>query len=436
VFTFPLSAKLWTCRGRRTGQTVPVSDNGWTEALATYAERLHAAAGPDHHVVSALSAWLLVALCAPLAENADRAEISEALGADPMEAARFAAGLLTEPHPLVGAAAAMWMAPAVTTPVLEQWRDGLPPGATTGDIPTREALDAWVKAHTLGLIDRFPIEVTPDIVCLLATALATKVSWEVPFEVIDAAALAPSPWATRLHWVLRSPRQGPRHRQYIAETDRAGTVGVHLASARGGLLVGSVVAIDQMVPSADVLAAASSIVSMEARSPHGVARRSLFDLPLGDDAVWTVTEEEVQTKAPDGREEVVIAVLPAWSAETTVDLDHEDLGVPSAARAIKKATGLTNLTYAAKQSAVARYSAIGFEAAAVSGLAVALSAPQLRPGRRRKATLRFGHPYAVVAVATGAPRVHRGDRLSSPWHGLPVFSAWVSEPAEAEPAAE
>ena len=414
---------------------MPVSDDAWTEALATYAERLHAAAGPDHHVVSALAAWLLVALCAPLAENADRAELAEVLGADPMEAARFAAGLLTEPHPLVAAAAAMWMAPAVTTPVMEQWRDGLPRGATTGDIPTQQALDAWAKARTLGLIDRFPIKLTPDIVCLLATALATKVSWEVPFEVIDATALAPSPWATRLQWVLRSPRQDPRHRQYIAETDRAGTVGVHLASARGGLLVGSVVAVDQRVPSADVLAVATSIVSMEATSPHGVARRSLFDLPLGDGAVWTIIEEEVETKAPDGREEVVISVLPAWSAETTVDLDHEDLGVPSAARAIKKAIGLTNLTYEAKQAALARYSAIGFEAAAVSGLAVASSAPQLRPGYRRKATVRFGHPYAVVAVATNDLRVHRRDRLSSPWHGLPVFSAWISEPAEAEPAA-
>jgi hypothetical protein len=414
---------------------VPVSDDGWTAALATYAERLHAAAGPDHHVVSALGAWLLVALCAPLADNADRAELAEVLGADPMQAARFAAGLLTEPHPLVAAAAAMWMAPAVTTPIMEQWRDGLPQGATTGDIPTQQALDSWAKACSLGLIDRFPIKLTPDIVCLLATALATKVSWEVPFEVVEAAALAPSPWATRLHRVLRSPGQDPRHRQYIAETDRAGTVGVHLASARGGLLVGSVVAIDQRVPSADVLAVAASIVSMEARSPHGVARRSLFDLRLGDGAVWTIIEEEVQTKAPDGREQVVISVLPAWSAETTLDLDHEDLGVPSAARAIKKAIGLTNLTYEAKQAAVARYSAIGFEAAAVSGLAVASSAPQLRPGYRRKATLRFGHPYAVVAVATNDLRVHPRDRLSSPWHGLPVFSAWITEPAEAEAAA-
>jgi hypothetical protein len=414
---------------------VPVSDDGWIKALASYAERLHAAAGRDHHVVSALGAWLLVALCAPLAENADRAELAEVLGADPTEAAQFAAGLLSEPHPLVAAGAAMWMAPAVTTPAMERWRDGLPPGVTTGDIPTQQALDAWAKARTLGLIDRFPIEVTPDLVCLLATALATKVSWEVPFEVTDAAAMAPSPWATRLDWVLRSPLHDPRHRQYIAETDRAGTVGVHLASARGGLLVGSVVAVDQRVPSADVLAAASSIVSMEARSPDAVTRRSLFDLRLGEGAVWTISEEEVQTKAPDGREEVVISVLPAWSAESTVDLNHENLGFPSAARAIKKAIGLTNLTYEAKQAALARYSAVGFEAAAVSGLAVAMSAPQLRPGYRRKATLRFGHPYAVIAVATNDQRVHQRDRLSSPWHGLPVFSAWISEPAEAEPAA-
>ena len=33
-----------------------------------------------------------------------------------------------------------------------------------------------------------------------------------------------------------------------------------------------------------------------------------------------------------------------------------------------------------------------------------------------------GAPYAVLAVATG----------SGPWHGLPVFSAWVTEVEEAE----
>jgi hypothetical protein len=88
---------------------------------------------------------------------------------------------------------------------MERWRDGLPPGVTTGDIPTQEAIDAWANERTLGLIDRFPIQMDPDLVCLLATALATKISWDVPFEVVDAAALGPSPWAASLNRVLQSP---------------------------------------------------------------------------------------------------------------------------------------------------------------------------------------------------------------------------------------
>ena len=242
-------------------------DEDWSDSVAAYAERLHAAAGSDHHVVSALGAWLLLALCAPLAENGARAELAEALGADPMKAAQFAADLLTQPHPLVAAGAGFWVAPAVTTAVMERWRDGLPPGVTTGDIPTQEAIDAWSNERTLGLIDRFLIQIDPDIVCLLATALATKVSWGVPFKVVDAADLAPSPWAASLCQILQSPRQDPRHRQYVTETDRAGTVGVHLAGARGGLMVGSVIAVDPEVPPADVLAAAHSIVTAEARTP-------------------------------------------------------------------------------------------------------------------------------------------------------------------------
>jgi hypothetical protein len=62
-----------------------------------------------------------------------------------------------------------------------------------------------------------------DVVALFATTLATKVSWDASFEVVDAVALGPSPWATRLQRVLRTPHHGCHHRQYIAESDRAGT---------------------------------------------------------------------------------------------------------------------------------------------------------------------------------------------------------------------
>ena len=46
------------------------------------------------------------------------------------------------------------------------------------------------------------------------------------------------------------------------------------------------------------------------------------------------------------------------------------------------------------------------------------------PGSRRIADLQFGHPYAAVAIAVSP---------GSAWHGVPVFSAWVADPQDAEP---
>jgi hypothetical protein len=86
--------------------------------------------------------------------------------------------------------------------------------------------------------------------------------------------------------------------------------------------------------------------------------------------------------------------------------------------------------YEASQSALARYSAVGFEAAAITHLAVATSLRLGPPGPKRQATLRFGHPYAVVAAAHDD---HLTKDVPSCWDGLPVFSAWISEPNEAEP---
>jgi hypothetical protein len=416
-------------------QTGGVETDEWVTALGRYAERLHARAGRGHHVVSPLGAWIVVALCSEVAGNEQaRRELADVLGADPPLAAAFAAGLLADPHPLVAAGAGVWARPARETTRIKRWLAGLPAVVDTGDIPGQEQIDRWAAERTLGLIDRFPIQLTPDVVCLLASALATRVSWAVPFDVVDAAALGPGPWAARLRRVLHPPRGDPRHRQYLAATDRAGTVGVHLTGARGGLLVGSVIAAGQAVPASDVLAAAEQIVTAEARHPGNVARLSLFDLPLGDGTVWSIGEEQVDTTAPDGLEEQVISVLPAWSAHTDVDLcGDQALGFAAAARALADSLELADWRYDARQAAMARYSAVGFEAAAVTGLAVATSARMYRPGRRRVATVRFAHPFAVVAAAFDDHQARHASPVPSLWHGLPVFSAWVSEPADAEP---
>ena len=411
------------------GQTGLVARPDWSSVLAGYAQRLHAVAGDDHHVASPLGAWLVVALCGGLATGDPAAgrELGEALQSDPSDAAAFATALLRAPHPLVGVGAGLWVRSAADTARVAEWRAGLPEQVDTGDIPSQEKLDRWASERTLGLIERFPATVGPQVVCLLASALATKVSWEVPFQVVDAAELGPSRWAGTVTSVLRTPRD-PRHQQFLTDTPGAGPVAVHLAQARGGLLVGSVIAADAAVPAGRVLAEAHRIVTAEARQPGGVQRLSLFDLPLGAGPVWEIGEEPDGRRDAIQREERFTTILPAWSASSDIRLSREPLlGLGAAAGAVARALEAPNLRYDARQKAVARYSAVGFEAAAVTGLYVAAAARRPSGETPRRAVVRFRHPYAVVA----ATRNDRREPSAAAWDGVPVFSAWVGRATNA-----
>ena len=386
--------------------------------LARYARRLHAVAGPRHHVASPLGAWLLLALCAPAAEGPDETSLNATLGCRPGAAAELAAALLADPHPLVPAAAAVWHHERVSGTV-SRWLAGLPPQLQTGPLPTQAELDEWARRHTLGLIDRFPIN-DPSIYLLAATVLATRVSWEQPFELAPSAALGPSStWAALPGDVLRTP-DSPFHEQFVAATDAAGDVAVHTALARGGLRVTSVAAAPD-VAAGDVLAAAYDLAPALA-TRRSVVRRSLFDLSLGDGPLWAISERTAPIKSGAAREERCTAVLPAWTAHSEHDLSDPSLGFAAAAHALAPGD-----PWQAKQAAMARYSRTGFEAAAVTGLGVALAMRVPRTGLVRTAELRFGHPFAVVAVTVDSP-VRRDP---GPWHGLPVFSAWVAEPEDA-----
>ncbi|MFJ8204510.1 MULTISPECIES: hypothetical protein [Micromonospora] len=390
--------------------------------LARYAERLHRAAGDTHHVASPLGAWLLLALTGPAATGETRAALAEALDADPDDAAAEARALLAAPHPMVAAATALWeRAPA---PELAAWRAALPENTERGPLPDQATLDGWARERTGGLIDSFPVDVTPDTLLLLANALATRVSWADPFDTAPGAELgAGSAWSGRLSRVLRTPPFG--HRCWVAATDRAGDVAAHAVPARtgddgAGMLVVSVAAAPD-VPAADVLAAAQELASAAALLPDAMpGRRSLFDLPLGETPLWTLREEPTRTYADDGREERATAVLPCWSAQSRHDLTAPGFGFDAAARALGELLGLTGPRFDAAQSAVARFGRYGFEAAAVTAFGRATALPP--EGVARVAELRFGHPYAVVAVTT--------DPAGGPWHALPVYSAWVADPEE------
>jgi hypothetical protein len=196
---------------------------------------------------------------------------------------------------------------------------------------------------------------------VLATALATRVSWEEPFTVVPASRLgATSAWAQQLHGVLHTPgRHG--HASSIVATEQAGDVAVHTAQARDGLSVTSVIAAPE-VPAADVLAVAYQVATSD-----GGTQRSLFDLPLGEGPQWTLTEHPIPTSTRDGRRERLAAILPAWSMQG-VHLGHPDLGFPAAAAALDDLLGGAAPLYGARQSVIARYTRVGFEAAAVTAI--------------------------------------------------------------------
>ncbi|MEU8243327.1 hypothetical protein AB0C07_34155 [Actinoplanes missouriensis] len=377
----------------------------WNSALARYADRLHATAGSHHHVASPLGAWLLLALTASAGGGDD---LAEALGVAPDQAAGIAAALLAEPHPLVAAATAVWHAEQVDPGALAGWP--LPEATTTGPLPGAAALDVWAREHTGGLIDRFPVEPAPDLLMLLGSALATRISWSEPFEPAPASALG-GEWAARLTTVLRTPPFG--HRAFVTRPAGIGDAIVHAASAAGGLTVVSVAAAPD-VPARRVLAAAYEIAP--AVAARTLTPTSLFDLPLGESPLWTISEEY----GHDNRREHVRALIPAWSATSDHDLAADPgLGFPAATRVLGDLLGVTAPRFDAKQVATARYSRYGFEAAAVSGFGMTTSFPP--EGAIRHAELRFAHPYAVVAVAT---------QPDGPWDGVPVFSAWVTDPED------
>jgi hypothetical protein len=374
------------------------------DAVGRYAARFHAAVGARHHIASPLGAWLLLALVAGAAggdsagagATTDSA-LAEALGMPVGDAARHARLLLDDPHPAVAAATAAWTRDA--PPAAARWLAGLPAAVERGPVPTQDAADAWARRHTLGMIESFPLTLDHTVLCVLANALATRISWTHPFATTGSDVFR-SAWREHVRTVLRTPDKG--HECAVARHPAAGEIGIHRARSEG-LAVTSVIAAPHVA--ADVVLAAAHDAAGDR-----VERLPLAALPLGDGPAWTVTESV-------GTGDRVSAVLPAWSATSEHDLRAPSFGFTPAAAVLGRLFGAAG--WDATQAATARYHREGFEAAAVTAVAVRMSFRP--PGKRREAELRFDHPYAVVATAAGA----------GPWAGLPVFSAWVTEPEDA-----
>lgn len=405
-----------------TGALVERFADGMTARLAT-----------THAVTSPLGLWLLLALLAPAATGADRADLEDALGTDADDAHARAAELLRADHPAVATAAAVWSRPELLDAArFAAWAATLPAVVETGPVPDQEGADAWARARSLGLVDHFPVAVARDTAAVLASAVATRVAWAEPFDEVPAAALG-GPFGSQVASALRAPAS---HTRAIVRTAAAGDVVVHAASSGTGLLVVSAIADPDVAPPAVHVAARQAAAQLRGDREAGAERVSLFDLPLGAGHAWTLAETtEERFGARGDTDETVDVVMAAWEARS----DHDLADVPGAGPAARTLGTLLRADAGpaeveARQAAAATFGREGFEAAAVTGIAMrAGAAPVARRVRHRTAHATFHRPHAVLAVAR-----NRGTDPARPWHDvdlgapawedLPVFSAWVGHP--------
>jgi hypothetical protein len=390
-------------------------------------------------VSSALGVWLLLAASVSAASGSERAELEEVLGCPAEEASRLLAAFMAAPPQALHAPIALWVAVDDATAALAEWTQRLPDEIQSGFMPTQADADAWAERETQGLIRRFPLEIDRSTRVVLASALATKVRWEIPFGVVPAAEHCgpDSPWRGAVSQLLWDD-VADGHAE-IAQTEAAGVVAVHCANASNGLAVVSVSAAPD-VDRASVVAAAYEVAESVC-GDWGRGACSLFDLPLGAGHSWQISEHEVAVFRSQPRlERIVGAALPAWRAADELDLTRSSaFGTAPALHTLRRLIGPrpTDET-AAKQTVMAAFGRYGFEAAAVTAFGVRTSAALSPRGRavERRAVLRFDHPYAAVAIA-GRVVAPRG-RAAAPspagtsFPGLPLFCAWVHEPAEPE----
>lgn len=400
-------------------------DASLAEYVTGYSERIRGDVLEQHQgasVSSALGIWLLLCACLQAAEGTERDQLESIVGCSREDATDCLDAFLSDVPSALHGAVALWVRDQVVTERLEQWRSKLSPQIERGPVPTKAQADAWADRNTLGLIKQFPIP--PDAFDLvLASALATNVSWEQRFEVAPAAdRFSPSsPWikaVERVLWTQLTTNTG------IVATEAAGPVAVHEAVAQEDLTVICVCA-DAAADRADVFSAAHEVAGHVAAGSR-LPSMSLFDVPLADGHSWTIAERERPARHHGQRFETITDVaLPAWEIERELALlGSPGFGVQSATNVLHQMIG--GGPSDARQVALARFDRYGFKAAAVTAIATASAGmrPPTETGVERTASLRLDHPFAALAV------VGRPSDSTTRFRGLPVFEAWVQTPSE------
>ncbi|MQM27584.1 serpin family protein [Glycomyces albidus] len=359
---------------------------------------------------SGLGIWPLIAILATGAVGETRDELLAAAGIGADRAAAVPSALLAAVReaPALGAAIAVWAGRRVTLD--PEWTAGLPAGAVgslTGDpAADKAALDDWAARSTRGLIDRMPLDFTQPVDLVLAGALSVATTWAVPFTD-HRRSFKTGPWAglgqvrglsATLGDVLRV---GPD----ASVVTLAGDGGIDVLLGLGR---------EDLAPHAVIEAL------FDAADPGW--GRSATDLRPGERAVGVEVAEYQSMRPQTGPETAVDTVRFRVTADLDLADDAAALGLVSAsdrdrARFDRLAAEPVFVSQA-KQTCTAVFSATGFEAAAITAMAMARAAgvPKLKH-RHVQARITFDRPFAYLAR-------HRPT-------GLVLVAGWVREPETA-----
>ncbi|MEW2417324.1 serpin family protein [Streptomyces sp. NPDC046866] len=380
---------------------------------ARWAEQ--AVTGDTGTVLTAVGVWPLLALLADGAAGPAREELSEALGISADSAAAAARELLGDLSGVRGLQAATGLWALRDLPLEQRWLDALPDGARgllTGDPDTDgKALDAWAAEQTGGLIERMPVDFPSPpahIQLVLASALTQRLRWIRPFR---SGTVEPyeGPWAGRALIALhRSTTLLDRVR--VAATP-AGPVTLLEVVGDGGVDVHLVLGAPD-APPGRVLSAGAAVAS-RALTATGASL-----LPEGNPGPGL----RIRSVLSPDPEPYLHITTPAFEVAAEHDLlDHPGLfGLASASDTdAGHFPGISPAPLAvgsARQSAVARFDAEGFEAAAVTAVAAypGAAAPSRYRYRTRQAEVCFDRPFGFLAV-------HRTSRLV-------LAAGWVTDP--------
>ncbi|MBX9362277.1 serpin family protein [Streptomyces sp. WAC04114] len=362
-------------------------------------------------VFSAPGVWPLLAHLAAGADGVARGELAEALGVPARQAADAARELFAAMGAMRGLDTALGLWTQRTLELKEEWEAGLPSdahGVLTGDPAVdHQALDAWTVKRTGGLIDRMPVTLTEDTRMVLASALTMRTQWLSPFHEVELET-AYEPWVTK-------PRLGlwrssaVLDRVGVADTPRGWVTELKVLGNNAldvHLLLG-----EQAMTPGQVLGAGIGILA----GRYAVARGP--QLPYGNVGPGLRVEKMRCTRPEPPSLEVTTAAFHMNASHDLLKL-HRLFGL-TAARDTSSGhfPGISDFPLAigsAEQSTMAKFGALGFEAAAVTAFdAVAGGLPDLRYVTTRISAA-FDRPFGFLAL-------HRHTRLV-------LTAGWVTDP--------